>query len=93
MYRAAGGGLALGVAKNWIMVLEAEMTVEELLKLDDGRAAAEGLYRFESLHLATEFAVRALKPHFVLHGDDERYWVTNGRLAGQLELAGYEVVG
>jgi len=68
------------------------MTIGELVRLDDRRAAARGLYKFNSLHLAMEFAYRALKLHFVLHGDCGRYWVAIGHLARELERAGYEIV-
>ena len=71
---------------------EDRVNVKELLKLDDRMAAAQGLHRFTTLDLAMGFVNRAVKPHFVLLGDDDRYWVAVGRLARDLEKAGYEIV-
>jgi hypothetical protein len=69
-----------------------QMAVEELAKLDDRRAAALGLYKFRSLGLATEFVNRAMRCMFILHGDDGRFWVAEGRLASMLETGGLEIV-
>lgn len=69
------------------------MTIDEILNLDDAAAAAHGLYNFESLGQAVAFRNRATKLCVVLQGDDDRFWVATGRLAQELEAAGYEVVG
>ena len=50
------------------------------------------VFKFDSLALAHEFIYRAFDSLFILHGDDEKFWVTTGRIAGLLESAGYEIV-
>lgn len=50
------------------------------------------VYKFNS-PAPDEFIYRATKPHYILHGDDGKFWVTTAYVAGVLESAGYEIVG
>ena len=50
------------------------------------------VFKFNSLVLAHEFIYRAFESLFILQGDDNKFWVTTGRIAGLLESAGYEIV-
>ena len=64
------------------------MDSDEIKKL----IGSSQVFRFNSLALAHEFIYRAFEPLFLLQGDDDKFWVTTGRIAGALESAGYEIV-
>jgi len=48
------------------------------------------VYRFRDRDLAFGFARHAAKTHWVMLGDDGRYWVATPADCGRLERVGYE---
>ncbi|MBZ0284466.1 MAG: hypothetical protein K8L97_27245 [Anaerolineae bacterium] len=48
------------------------------------------LSKFNDRNLAFSFAQRCTKPHWVILGDDNKYWVAPAGLANQLNQLGYE---
>jgi hypothetical protein len=65
------------------------------MKLDRNQIAklidSSQVYKFSDLATAREFVWRALKPQFILLGDDGRFWVTSAHVAKTLESTGYEI--
>ncbi len=49
------------------------------------------LSRFIDIAAAESFCTHAVKPLWIVLGDDDRYWVTTPRIAAELERLGYQL--
>ena len=48
------------------------------------------IYKFNKMRNAISFQKHAVKPLWIILGDDEKYWVVIPALANALNKAGYE---
>jgi hypothetical protein len=49
------------------------------------------LSKFTKLEAAESACQHAVKPLWIVLGDDDRYWVTTPRIAAELEQLGYQL--
>jgi hypothetical protein len=49
------------------------------------------MFKFNSLAAATSFANRTIKPHAIILGDDELFWVVSLSTMERLLRQGYEL--
>jgi predicted extracellular nuclease len=54
--------------------------------------ALKGIRRYNLLINAIRAASRSHSAHFILHGDDNKFWVADAKETTILERAGYETI-